>query len=80
MLSQDSGRICHITSRKAVHRALILMALLFRSLPRSVKLLIQQFLILYIYFFRLNLAPINDSDVGLKTDLVTINPSQLSAE
>ncbi len=27
-----------------------------------------------------NMAPINASDVGLKTDLVTINPSQLSAE
>ncbi|KAL1249460.1 hypothetical protein QQF64_020465 [Cirrhinus molitorella] len=27
-----------------------------------------------------NLAPINDSDVGLKTDLVTINPSQLSVD
>ncbi|KAL1249446.1 hypothetical protein QQF64_020451 [Cirrhinus molitorella] len=29
---------------------------------------------------RSNLAPINDSDVGLKTDLVTINPSQLSVD
>ncbi|RXN17903.1 alpha-2,8-sialyltransferase 8E-like protein [Labeo rohita] len=32
------------------------------------------------FIIRLNLAPINDSDVGLKADLVTINPSQLSAE
>uniref|UniRef100_A0A671QUK4 ST8 alpha-N-acetyl-neuraminide alpha-2,8-sialyltransferase 7.1 n=1 Tax=Sinocyclocheilus anshuiensis TaxID=1608454 RepID=A0A671QUK4_9TELE len=27
--------------------------------------------------FRFNLASINDSDVGLKTDLITINPSQI---
>uniref|UniRef100_A0A673JUY9 ST8 alpha-N-acetyl-neuraminide alpha-2,8-sialyltransferase 7.1 n=1 Tax=Sinocyclocheilus rhinocerous TaxID=307959 RepID=A0A673JUY9_9TELE len=39
------------------------------------ELLIQQFLN-YLYFFRLNLAPVNGSDVGVKTDLVTINPSQ----
>ncbi|XP_052449285.1 alpha-2,8-sialyltransferase 8E isoform X1 [Carassius gibelio] len=32
------------------------------------------------FVIRLNLAPINDSDVGVKTDLVTINPSQLSAK
>ncbi|XP_043080170.1 alpha-2,8-sialyltransferase 8E-like [Puntigrus tetrazona] len=32
------------------------------------------------FVIRLNLAPINDSDVGLKSDLVTVNPSQLSAE
>ncbi len=30
--------------------------------------------------FRFNLAYINDSDVGLKTDLVTINPSQIQKE
>jgi len=27
--------------------------------------------------FRFNLAEVNDSDVGLKTDLITINPSQI---
>jgi len=27
--------------------------------------------------FRFNLAEVNDSDVGLKTDLVTVNPSQI---
>nr|XP_055044646.1 alpha-2,8-sialyltransferase 8F-like isoform X1 [Misgurnus anguillicaudatus] len=30
------------------------------------------------YVIRFNMAPINDSDVGLKTDLLTINPSQLT--
>ncbi|XP_051517519.1 alpha-2,8-sialyltransferase 8E-like [Myxocyprinus asiaticus] len=30
------------------------------------------------FVIRFNLAPINDSDVGLKTDLMTINPTQLS--
>jgi len=29
------------------------------------------------FSFRFNLAVINDSDVGLKTDLITINPSQI---
>ncbi|XP_073730954.1 alpha-2,8-sialyltransferase 8F isoform X1 [Misgurnus anguillicaudatus] len=29
------------------------------------------------FVIRFNMAPINDSDVGLKTDLVTINPTQL---
>ncbi|XP_073678903.1 alpha-2,8-sialyltransferase 8E-like [Garra rufa] len=29
------------------------------------------------YVIRFNLASINDSDVGLKTDLITINPSQI---
>ncbi|CAM4674034.1 unnamed protein product [Leuciscus chuanchicus] len=29
------------------------------------------------YVIRFNLATVNDSDVGLKTDLITINPSQL---
>ncbi|XP_016343833.1 alpha-2,8-sialyltransferase 8E-like [Sinocyclocheilus anshuiensis] len=32
------------------------------------------------FVIRLNLAPVNGSDVGVKTDLVTINPSQLSAD
>nr|XP_055043591.1 alpha-2,8-sialyltransferase 8E-like isoform X1 [Misgurnus anguillicaudatus] len=30
------------------------------------------------YVIRFNMAPINDSDVGLKTDLITVNPSQLA--
>ncbi|KAA0706767.1 Alpha-2,8-sialyltransferase 8E [Triplophysa tibetana] len=30
------------------------------------------------YVIRFNMAPINDSDVGLKTDLLTVNPSQLT--
>uniref|UniRef100_A0A673N4P7 ST8 alpha-N-acetyl-neuraminide alpha-2,8-sialyltransferase 7.1 n=1 Tax=Sinocyclocheilus rhinocerous TaxID=307959 RepID=A0A673N4P7_9TELE len=36
----------------------------------------------YFFFlcFRFNLALINDSDVGLKTDLITINPSQIQRE
>ncbi|XP_051947580.1 alpha-2,8-sialyltransferase 8F-like [Xyrauchen texanus] len=29
------------------------------------------------FVIRFNLAPVNDSDVGLKTDLITINPSQI---
>ncbi|KAI2650002.1 Alpha-2,8-sialyltransferase 8E [Labeo rohita] len=29
------------------------------------------------YVIRFNMAPINNSDVGLKTDLITINPSQI---
>ncbi|XP_077060750.1 alpha-2,8-sialyltransferase 8E-like [Siphateles boraxobius] len=29
------------------------------------------------YVIRFNLAPVNDSDVGLKTDLITVNPSQI---
>ncbi|XP_065142592.1 alpha-2,8-sialyltransferase 8F-like isoform X2 [Paramisgurnus dabryanus] len=29
------------------------------------------------FVIRFNMAPVNDSDVGLKTDLVTMNPSQL---
>ncbi|XP_067303064.1 alpha-2,8-sialyltransferase 8E-like [Pseudorasbora parva] len=32
------------------------------------------------FVIRFNLAPINGSDVGVKTDLVTINPSQLLAD
>ncbi|XP_073678891.1 alpha-2,8-sialyltransferase 8E-like [Garra rufa] len=32
------------------------------------------------FVIRFNLAYINDSDVGLKTDLVTINPSQIQRE
>uniref|UniRef100_A0A671SFS4 ST8 alpha-N-acetyl-neuraminide alpha-2,8-sialyltransferase 7.1 n=1 Tax=Sinocyclocheilus anshuiensis TaxID=1608454 RepID=A0A671SFS4_9TELE len=32
------------------------------------------------FVIRFNLASINDSDVGLKTDLVTINPSQIQRE
>ncbi|XP_051517564.1 alpha-2,8-sialyltransferase 8F-like isoform X1 [Myxocyprinus asiaticus] len=31
------------------------------------------------FVIRFNLAPVNDSDVGLKTDLITINPSQIRA-
>ncbi|KAK7131863.1 hypothetical protein R3I93_018431 [Phoxinus phoxinus] len=29
------------------------------------------------YVIRFNMAPVNDSDVGLKTDLLTVNPSQI---
>ncbi|KAA0706470.1 Alpha-2,8-sialyltransferase 8E [Triplophysa tibetana] len=29
------------------------------------------------FVIRFNLAPINESDVGVKTNLVTINPSQI---
>ncbi|XP_030630827.1 alpha-2,8-sialyltransferase 8F-like [Chanos chanos] len=29
------------------------------------------------FVIRFNLAPVNDSDVGVKTDLITINPSQI---
>ncbi|KAF4097004.1 alpha-2,8-sialyltransferase 8E-like [Onychostoma macrolepis] len=29
------------------------------------------------YVIRFNMAPINNSDVGLKTDLITVNPSQI---
>ncbi|XP_057214831.1 alpha-2,8-sialyltransferase 8E-like [Triplophysa rosa] len=29
------------------------------------------------YVIRFNMPPVNDSDVGLKTDLLTVNPSQL---
>ncbi|RXN06357.1 alpha-2,8-sialyltransferase 8E-like protein [Labeo rohita] len=32
------------------------------------------------YVIRFNLAYVNDSDVGLKTDLITINPSQIQRE
>ncbi|XP_052397484.1 alpha-2,8-sialyltransferase 8E-like isoform X1 [Carassius gibelio] len=32
------------------------------------------------FVIRFNLAMINDSDVGLKTDLITINPSQIQKE
>uniref|UniRef100_A0A671L9V6 ST8 alpha-N-acetyl-neuraminide alpha-2,8-sialyltransferase 7.1 n=1 Tax=Sinocyclocheilus anshuiensis TaxID=1608454 RepID=A0A671L9V6_9TELE len=32
------------------------------------------------FVIRFNLASINDSDVGLKTDLITINPSQIQKE
>ncbi|XP_067226643.1 alpha-2,8-sialyltransferase 8F-like [Chanodichthys erythropterus] len=38
------------------------------------------FLYVFSFSFRFNLAHVNDSDIGLKTDLVTINPTQIQRE